>query len=171
MPFKAHPSIAFILSLLALLFFPSFHLLFFAPYLIISLYRYPLVDALWRAIGCGIAIDLLSSSPLFGQTALIYCIATLLLHPQRLNFFEDKLSTLPLMTTLFSLLSTIMQALLLFVLGHSIGLHWPMVVTDFIAMPLVDGLYAMLLFTLPFQIYRYLSKIIVHGYQRKKNRG
>ena len=170
MPFKRHPSIAFLIALASLLFFPSTHLVFLAPFLIISLYKYPLISALWRALGCGLLFDLLSSTPLFGQTALIYSLATLFLFPQRLNFFEDKLSTLPLMTGLFSLLTTLLNGFLLFFIGRPLNLHWPMVITDFIGMSMIDGVYGLLLFTLPFQIYTFFSKIILHDYLRKKDR-
>ena len=145
--------------LLGPLFTPKIHLFYCAPYLIISLYRLPLTSALWRAYACGILIDLLSSSPLFGLTSLNYCFAIWLLHGQTRHFFEDKLSTLPLMTFLFSLLSTVLSLIFAFFSGHTYPLSKLWAVTDLIMMPLADALYALLLFSFPFELIYRLRKL------------
>ena len=151
---------AFFLAFALMLYIPSTHLLFFAPYLVICLYKRPLSAILWRAIACGTLLDLFSSSPHFGLTAVNYAIVCTLLYPQRLNFFVDKISTVPLMTTFFSLLSTLLHLLLLLCVVHPHSLHFQMVFTDLIAMPIADGLYALLCFTLPMQIYLFSKNLL-----------
>lgn len=141
------------------LLFPRVHLFYFVPYLVICLYRHPRIAALWRACLCGVIIDLLSSGPLFGLTSIHYCCVVFLLHGQTRNFFEDKLSTLPLMTFLFSLLSTGFLAAGALFLQRGYPLSWTWVATDLIGMPLVDALYALLVFSLPFQLLYEIRKI------------
>jgi len=140
--------IAFWISLASTLFFPLFlpyvHLFYFVPYLVLSFYRYTRLAVIWRALGCGLLLDLLSSGSFFGITSLNYCLVCMFLYGQKRNFFEDKLSTLPLMTFLFSLLSTLFALVLSFFCGisYSLTLNW--VATDLIGMSFVDSLYACL---------------------------
>src|SRR5262245_6915899 len=86
--------------------FPQLHLSYLTPYLVICFYKYSRIGVLWRAFMCGIILDALSSSSFFGFSSLNFCLVSFLLYGQTRNFFEDKLSTLPLMTFLFSFLST-----------------------------------------------------------------
>lgn len=149
---------AFLVAFTLMLFIPSTHLLFFAPYLILCLYKSSMRAILWNSVACGAILDLFSSSPHFGLTAVNYTLTAVLLYPQRLNFFVDKISTLPLMTSFFSLLSTLLHLLLLLCVGHPRSLHFHMIFTDFIAMPIADGLYALLCFTLPAHSYHFTKK-------------
>lgn len=154
---------AFFLALFLLLtvpfFFPAFHPLFFAPALVIAIYRGSLLSALWKALFCGIVLDLFSSSLLFGVSSLNYALTVALLYSQKRNFFEDNLSTLPLMTFAFSVVSTILQYILGLFFGSSITLSWAYVFTDLIAMPLLDSLMAFALFSLPFYLYKNSRKV------------
>lgn len=83
------------------LFFPSLHLLFFPAALIYSLYRKPLTKTLWLGFFAGIFLDLLSANVRFGLHALNYVFALYLLEKIKRHFFEDSLTTIPLMTFLF----------------------------------------------------------------------
>jgi len=150
---------AFFLALFGILFFPHTHLLYFAPYLVLSFYSHTRFAALWRAIGCGIIIDLFSSTPHFGLTALNYCIVSWILYGQTRNFFDDKPSTLPLMTFFFSLLSTLTSVILFLFFAQPVTLSLKWVVTDLFCMPLFDATYALFI-SLPFQITHKLRKVI-----------
>ena len=158
---KTAPILTFasILGCVGTLFFSHTHLLFFAPYLVLVFYKRSRFVSLWCAIGCGLVIDLLSSSPHFGLTALNYTLASWILYGQTLNFFEDKVFTLPLMTAFFAILSTIISVTIAFFFAEPIhlSLHW--LLTDLIAMPLFDALYALAI-ALPFQITHQLRKLI-----------
>lgn len=155
--------IAFWLALCATLvgpiFFPRVHLFYFVPYLVICLYRHSRIALLWRACFCGVIIDLLSSGSLFGLTSINYCCVAFLLYGQTRNFFEDKLSTLPLMTFLFSILSTGFLAIGALFLQRGYPLSWTWVATDLIGMPGADALYALLVFSLPFELIYEIRKI------------
>jgi rod shape-determining protein MreD len=143
------------------LFFPKFHLLYFAPYLVICIYRHSRFALLWRACGSGIILDLLTSTPFFGLTPLNYCLVCFLLYSQRHNFFEDKLSTLFIMTSLFSFFSTLVAVVLSFFAGKGYGLTCEWVVTDLVGMSFADGIYALLVFSLPFQLTYKLRKMLL----------
>jgi len=150
---------AFFLALFGVLFFPHAHLLYFAPYLVLTFYKHSRFAAAWRAIGCGMIIDLFSSTPHFGLTALNYCIVSWILYGQTRNFFDDKPSTLPLMTLFFSILSTLTSVTLFLFFSQPIVLSFKWAFTDLVCMPLLDATYAFLIF-LPFQITHKLRKVI-----------
>lgn len=94
-------------------------------------------------------MDLLSSQQHLGLYALNYCLTLWMIYPQKRNFFEDRLSTLPVMTYLFSFLSTLIHLLLLDSFEKSLSLSWIWVGTDLLLMPLADAFYAFIWFTLP----------------------
>ncbi|MFZ0566065.1 MAG: hypothetical protein WAM28_07765 [Chlamydiales bacterium] len=161
---RFNPAIAFWIAFLATLFCPAlfskFHLLYFAPYLILSYYKFSRFAVLWRAIGCGILIDLFSSTPCFGLSSINYCLVSFFLYGQTRNFFEDKLSTLPLMTALFSFLSTLISVILALCFDQKIVLSWKWSVTDLIGMSLFDALFALIFFSLPHQGMRILKLLL-----------
>ena len=130
--------------------FPALNLTFFAPFLVVSFYKKPLFICLWFALICGVVLDLLASEHRLGLHAINYCLATWLLYDQKRNFFEDSLSTLPIMTFFFSVISTGIQAILLYIFEHGIAFSWEWAGTDLVIMPLCDAAYAFVSFTIPF---------------------
>lgn len=128
---------------------PNLHLLYFAPFLAIAIYKTTRVNALWLAFFCGIIVDLLSAQTRLGMHALNYCITIFILYGQRKNFFEDRYSTFPTMTFLFAFISTLIQVGLLNLFGHGVILSWAFVKSDLFWMPLRDALYAAIAYTLP----------------------
>ncbi|MCC5831763.1 MAG: hypothetical protein JJU12_01810 [Chlamydiales bacterium] len=156
---RSNSPFLFFCALFGLLFFPQRQLLYFAPYLVVVFYRCTRFAALWRAIGCGTVIDLFSSTPHFGLTALNYCAVSWLLYGQKRNFFEDRPSTLPLMTFFFSVLSTLTSVILSFLFAYQPMLTLKWFFTDLIVMPLSDAAYAFAV-SLPFQLTFLLRKMI-----------
>lgn len=146
-------SLAFLLSFLSAwlfpVFFPSFPLTYFAPFLIIVYYKYSLSKSLWLSLLCGLSIDLFSSYPRLGISAINYCLTSAFLYHQKRHFFEDRLSTLPIMTCLFSFFSTFLQAIILSIFDNSINFSLYWIFTDLLIMPIIDSFYAFMLFTLP----------------------
>lgn len=128
---------------------PTLRLLFFAPFLIIAIYQTPLKIALWLALACGLILDLLSSSPRLGIYSMSFCLAMLLVYPQRKNFFADSLSTLPIMTFVFSAVATFILACLLYIIDMHNVFSWQWFFTDVLVMPAADALFAFALFILP----------------------
>lgn len=127
---------------------PSLRLMFFVPFLVILFYQKTFSVSLWMAFFCGLIIDLLSIQSPFGFYALNYTLTAAIIFPQKRNFFADHLSTLPIMTLLFSSLATLLQAIFLYIFSSYIHINLWWVFTDLIIMPLFDGLYAFIWFIL-----------------------
>lgn len=94
-------------------------------------------------------MDLLSSHRHLGLFALNYCFVTTLLYPQKQHFFEDSISTLPIMCFFFAVASTLIQIPLHRVFESPIALSQDWWLNDLILMPLFDALYGLVWFTLP----------------------
>lgn len=139
---------ALLLTLLLPTLLPKLRLTYFAPFLIMMLYRKPMTQTLWWAIGVGCLLDLLSGFPRMGWIALTYCCTLLTLDSIKPYFFIEKITTLPLMTWLFSLISTAILLVLLALFGQPVLLNWRLIATDFIVYPLVDACYGLLWFLL-----------------------
>lgn len=134
--------------------FPSVKLFYFIPFLIRCYYRKSLNACLFIALITGLFIDLFSAHSRFGMYSANYVVTTYLLYQQKRNFFEDSYSTLPVMTFLFSLLSTLVQLILMLLLDNSmIRLSFFFLVTDFLLMSFLDAVFAGLVFTLPSFIF------------------
>jgi cell shape-determining protein MreD len=129
--------------------FPSLNLAFLVPFIVYCYYRTSFASSLWVALGCGLLIDLLSSDGRLGLFALNYTLTTACLYHRQKHFFEESISTLPLMTILFSLLSALIQLPLLFGLESGAPFSFFWVITDLLLMPFADGIYAFFWFSLP----------------------
>jgi rod shape-determining protein MreD len=138
-----------ILTLIIPSIFPTARLLFFSPFLIVACYKQNLTYSLWIALGCGLIMDFFSSNLRLGIHSLNYCITLIMLYPQKKNFFADSVSTLPIMTFLFSSISTLIMAILLYSLEMKNVLSWYWALTDLILMPVVDAIYAFGCYILP----------------------
>ena len=124
-------------------------LLFFAPFLAILYYKKNYLSALWFSLFCGVIVDLIAPPARFGIYALNFCLTTGMIYHQRRNLFADSLSTLPIMTLLFSVISTLVQVVLLYIFAEPphITLKW--IFTDLMMLPLADALFAFVWFILP----------------------
>lgn len=145
-------------SLLTVLFpllTPLTSLNFFAPYLVLLLYKKRKSQALTQAFLCGCILDLISSSTSIGFWPLNFILTLLLLGKLKHHFFVEKLLTLPILSFLFSGISTILFFLItnIFCTKSHLTLNWMM--TDLVLLPSLDGLYALFLFSIPI---RFLSK-------------
>lgn len=154
--------IPFLLSLFAAIFgsvfFPKIHLIAFAPFLAIVFTRKNFVTSLWLACLCGLIIDLLSSQFRFGMHGLNYCLTTILIYHQRKHFFEEKTLALCLFTALVSAVSTTLQFFLLSAFDAGFNFSWSLIVTDFILMSILDGIYAFLWFVMPLKCIQFIRK-------------
>ena len=146
--------IAFLLSFIAFfifdIFFPRLHLTYFAPFLIITYYEKDKTSALWLSLVCGLIIDCLSSQAYFGIFALNYCLTTMLIYEFKPFFFEDAITTIPVMTSCFCFFSTILHFILLHIFDIGFTMTWKWLAIDAIMMSIVDGLYGLALFVIPF---------------------
>lgn len=138
----------FLLTVLMPVLAPSFRLMYFVPFLVIMFYQKSLPYCLWFSFFCGLIIDLLSVQSPFGFFACNYTLATAIVYHQKHNFFADHLSTLPIMTFLFSSIATLLEVIFLYVFGTKISLGWLWMFSDQIIMPTFDALFAFLWFIL-----------------------
>lgn len=145
--------IAFFITLVATLLapaaLPSLKLNYFAPFLVIVYYQKELPVCLWISLICGLIIDLISSHSLLGIHALVFTATTWILYNEKRHFFADSITTLPIMTFFFSILSTLIQAPLYYIFESKIPLAWQWAMTDLIIMPAADALFAFAVFILP----------------------
>jgi len=123
---------------------PWLRLHFFMPLLVISFYCQRYHKSLVTATICGAVMDLLAAGGTLGLHALSYCVSAWLLYPQKRHFFEDKFSTLPLMTLILSVLNTLIHGVLLAVFDQAIPFTLPWIATDLLLLPLADTAYAAL---------------------------
>ena len=140
-------------SFLLFMVLPSFSkfltLFFFVPFIIVTMYKKTLPSTLISAFLIGLMLDLLSSSPRLGIYSLDFCVTSMIIYPLQRNFFSDNLSTLPLMTWFFSLISTLILSFLIYFFD-SLNIFSPdWFYTDMMVMPVIDALYALFIFVLP----------------------
>lgn len=145
--------ISFFLTIWLPALLPQARLYFFAPYLIILLYKRPFIKCLWGALFCGLIVDLLSSYQHLGIHSLNYVLSILLIYKQRRHFFADSPTTLPIMVYLFSALSTAIQLPLLYIFEHKLPITVDWVRTDLLFMPVLDAVIAFSLYILPFWLF------------------
>ncbi|MCB1180775.1 MAG: mreD [Chlamydiia bacterium] len=154
---------AFFLSLflffLSPIYFPRLKLLFFAPYLILVMYKMDFFSLLVRASFAGIIMDLFSAHSFFGLSSLLHLFTAMIVYTMRLNFFEDKLTTLPIMTFIFSVLFSLLELFFYPLLGGSISINFRWILSDLFCMPFADAILALFVFSLPFQLTKALSKM------------
>lgn len=138
----------FLLTLLMPVLAPKIRLMYFVPFMIILFYQKNFAYCLWCAFFCGLFIDLLSIQPPFGFYACNYTLATAIIYPQKRNFFADHLSTLPIMSFLYSCTATGLEVIFLYIFGARMYLSLQWIGVDFILMPACDALFGFLLFIL-----------------------
>ncbi|MFQ5728737.1 MAG: mreD [Waddliaceae bacterium] len=132
---------------------PALKLLFFVPFLVILFYRKPLITCLWGSLICGLILDMLSSHSRLGLYAMNFTLTTWILYGRRRHFFADNASTLPIMTFFFSVVSTIIQGILLNTFEGHFQMSWEWLFSDLAVMPLLDASYAFLIFILPYLLF------------------
>lgn len=145
--------ISLIFFLILPFYYPALRLFNFVPFLIIMIYQKPLIICLWGALSCGLFVDLFASEPYFAMHGLNYAIMVALFYQLKTYFFADSLSTLPLMTFLFSAFSTLLHLTLYYAFGISFSLSWEWVQTDLLLMPFLDSIYAFTVFIMPFFLF------------------
>jgi len=138
-----------LLTLIQPVWFPHLRLLFFVPFLVVAFYQKPLKTCLWLAVICGLFSDLLSAYSRLGVHSLSFCLTTFLIYSQRRNFFADNLSTLPIMTFLFSSLSTLILGIAWYSIEMQSVFSWSWAFSDLLILPAADALYAFICFILP----------------------
>lgn len=144
------------LLLQSVLFIP-FTLLSFAPYIALVLLSSPLSKTLRFSAIAGSIVDILSDDPL-GVHALNYTLTAALLFRFRKHFFYENPLHFSLFTIAISFISTLLQLLLLFLFDRRIPFAGKWILGDLIAMPMADGIYALIWFSAPLAIFNILRR-------------
>ena len=140
-------------TLLSPVILPWMRLAYFVPFIILLFYKKPFAAVLWISLGCGLILDILSSHVRFGLYAVAFTLTTAILYRQKRHFFADSISTLPLMTFLFSLISTLIHVILIHLFENSLPFSTIWLIKDVIIMPILDGIFAFSLYVLPFILF------------------
>lgn len=127
----------------------SLKIAFFPSFLVFSYYHTTRNGSLWWACLAGLALDFIDYDTRFGLNSLTYCLTTFFLYDKKRHFFYDYLSTFPLMTFLFSFLSTTVHFTFLSLFGREMAVSFPLFFYDFLLLPLIDALFAFFAYTLP----------------------
>jgi rod shape-determining protein MreD len=151
--------IALSVALFGTVFFPSIHLFAFAPFLALTFMRTTFLTSLWIAASSGLIMDLLTSQMRFGIHSLCYSLLVLLIYHQKRHFFADKPLALSLYTLVISIAATVLEFIFLSSFDARLPFTWKLVFTDFIAMSLLDAVYAFLCFTCPMKIHQYFKQL------------
>ena len=128
----------------------------FAPFLVISYYRYSFFGSLWVSAGCGLIVDVLASTP-FGMNAMNYCGVTCFLFRYRIYFVNTPIGMAAL-TFVFSILSSVATTVLSSFIAISFPFSLMGILTDFFLMSLLDGVYSLVCFSFPLFLYRLIRR-------------
>lgn len=153
---KKNLLISFLVSLLLALLTPLLplpNLTYFAPFLILVYYQKPLSTTLWTSFSCGLVIDLFLSSNQLGLYGTTYLVSSSILVHQRKHFFGDNLTTLPIMVFFFSLLSFLIQVVLLYFFEGGISCSLPCLTRQLVVTSLGDAAMGFILFILPWRLF------------------
>ncbi|HSX10948.1 MAG TPA: rod shape-determining protein MreD [Chlamydiales bacterium] len=165
-------TIAFFLAFTALVLqgvvVPRLALLAFAPFLALVIMKCHHPRALWLSLIAGACVDLVSDDPM-GLHALNYTLITALLFQFRKHFLYDHPLHLSLFTGLISVLSTILQLVLLFLFDRRVPFEGKWVFADLIGMPVIDALYAFVWFAAPLSLFEKCRRMWVLFWLKRKN--
>lgn len=128
-------------------------ILAFAPFIILLFRSTEELPCLWTAFLCGLAIDLLSSTP-FGIFTLGYALTTFILYRQKNYLIDDKSITFFLFNSGFSLIFHSIHVSLLFMMGKSFPLSFSLIFVDILLYCFLDGVYALLWFYFPIKFIK-----------------
>lgn len=137
---------------------PPFALLPMIPWITLVILRSSFSKTACLAALAGALMDLLSEDPM-GIHALNYSLTALFLYSLRKHLLYERPLHLSLFTTLFSASSTCLQLFLLFLFDRRVPFSGKWLFVDTIAMPVADGLYALIWFAAPLYLYAKLRKL------------
>lgn len=84
---------------------------------------------------------------------MTYTISSAILYFQKRNFFEDSVSTLSVLTLIYSIISSLILVCILFIFEKGITISFDFVKIDLGFLPLLDALYAFICFSIPKMLF------------------
>jgi hypothetical protein len=134
---------------------PHFHLHYFVPFYIFCFYRLSLQQSLWWTCASGFIFDFYSSDSRLGISVIPFCFTTLALYRYKFYFFEDRFSTLPIMTFLYCLLLTVFESIIYY---FEKGIQSDQIIKQALFIGIQNSLFCITTFTLPSYVVTYLQK-------------
>jgi cell shape-determining protein MreD len=121
---------------------------------------------LWLASLAGLFTDLFSDHP-FALHAITYCLASLFLYRFKNHFLYEKPFHLSLFTTLISFVCTHLQLFFLFLFDRRVPFAGKWMISDWIGMPIADGLFALVWFVGPLFLFSKTHRLWVLFWAKK----
>jgi hypothetical protein len=162
--------LAFVAMLLGPVWAPSYPIYYYLPALVIICYKTTHFNAISAATCCGVLIDLFSQSFKMGLHTLPLTLTLLIGYPLKTLFFEDRFSTLPVLTFIFSILCSLFSWMMAFLFSGGLSFSKNWLWTDALVFGFYDALYGLVFFAIPFYLTRQLSKIRQYALIWKKDR-
>ena len=128
---------------------PNLRLVFFAPVQAFLFIRAPLLFSLWISLFIGLFLDCSTTSLPFSLHTIVCSVMTLLLHGRKKHFFEEKIFSWVLYSSLISFLYTALLFFCTLLAGTPFPLSLRSFFSDMIIMAFIDGIYTCLLYTSP----------------------
>jgi rod shape-determining protein MreD len=153
--------VTFLLALLVFLgqktIYPSLSLSAFTPLMALAILTFKREKALWIGFLIGLIIDLFTANKM-GLWALNLSLTTLVIFRFKIHFYRDKPQHIVIFTALFSMTSTVLHFFITFFFDKTFPLSGKWIFTDCIIMPIIDGIYALIWFLIPFWTYDNLKR-------------
>lgn len=156
------------MALLQGIFLPELSLFAYAPWIALVTLCRPLPRALWLSLFAGLCLDLLSDHP-FGLHAIAYTATSTLLFRLKKHFLAERPLHLSLFSTLVSWVSTLFELFLLFLFDTRVPFHGKWIFSELVAMPFLDGIYALAWFAGPLFLFTKVRKFWLLFWIKRKN--
>lgn len=138
--------------------FPQIGLATIVPSLTYLVVYLPFIPSLWVGFFLGLLVDLISNS-FFGFFALIYPLSIAVIYRYK-RFFSDSTFQMGLFFLFASLVLTLIHTLCGALFFKKISWSFIAIFSDFVIMPLLDGLYGVLCFVLPIKALKQLQYLL-----------
>jgi len=136
--------------------FPQMSFLAFSPWIALTILKSQRSSSLWKTLWltslAGVFTDLFSDHPM-GLHAITYCLSSLFLFRFKNHFLYDRVLHLGLFTTLVSFISTQLQLFFLFLFDRRVPFTGKWALSDWLGMPIADGIFACLWFAGPLILF------------------
>lgn len=140
----------------------------YAPWIALVLMKCPLPKALWLSAISGVFLDLLSDHPI-GLQAVNYAVTAAVLARFAKQFSIESPFHLALYSAAISFVSTWLHLFLLFLFDRRVPFAGKWAFGDFLGMPILDGVYALLWFALPLFLATHLRRYWMVFWLKRKN--
>ncbi len=133
---------------------PFVKITYFAPYLSLMALKASHTKALWHAFLIGFILDLLTANTPFGFWVINYILTLYALNFLKKLFFEDQITTLPLLSIFFAQISTLLYMFSNIFSARTLELNVKWAMIELGLLPLADGIFALIFFSLPLYYFR-----------------